>query len=175
MLGYTPDWDYVSTANGYRVVRCVGHPRAWKKGHYVYVHVVVAEQKLGRLLVSGEVVHHRDGNILNNSPDNVVVQLREDHVRLHHKGPSYSVLVCAQCGVQFKRRTRRVVKGRPTFCSRHCSGVHSVAGREIMHGTVGTYNNRKCRCAECRAAKAAAHQKRKARLVKRKSREITDL
>ena len=49
-LPYTPDWTHTSTANGYQIVRCVGHPKAWTKGHYVYVQVVLAEQKLGRLL-----------------------------------------------------------------------------------------------------------------------------
>lgn len=47
-----------------------------------YVHRIVAEQKLGRSLAPGEVVHHLDGNILNNDPDNLVVcQSQAEHVR----------------------------------------------------------------------------------------------
>jgi hypothetical protein len=46
----------------------------------VYEHMVVAEQKLGRALISGEVVHHIDFNKLNNLPSNLaILASREDH------------------------------------------------------------------------------------------------
>lgn len=40
-------------------------------------HILVARPKLG------EVVHHKDGNKLNNSPDNLQVMSRSDHSKLH--------------------------------------------------------------------------------------------
>ncbi len=36
------------------------HPRANKKG-YVLEHILIMEEKLGRHLVEGETVHHRNG------------------------------------------------------------------------------------------------------------------
>lgn len=48
-------------------------------------HRVVAELKLGRPLVRGEIVHHIDGNKKNNTPENLMVMTQADHMRLHHK------------------------------------------------------------------------------------------
>jgi len=50
------------------------------------VHRWVMEKKLGRKLEPDEVVHHRDGNKLNNSPDNLhVFSSQEEHHSLHQK------------------------------------------------------------------------------------------
>lgn len=59
------------------------HPRATKEG-YVYVHILVAEKKLGRYLKDGECVHHIDKNKLNNSIDNLMVfKTLADHTAFH--------------------------------------------------------------------------------------------
>lgn len=47
------------------------------------VHRVAAECLLGRQLLQGEVVHHIDGNRLNNTPENLLVMNRHDHSSLH--------------------------------------------------------------------------------------------
>ena len=47
------------------------HPNAGVQGH-VYEHRYLVEQALGRLLSKDEIVHHKDGNKLNNSIDNLV-------------------------------------------------------------------------------------------------------
>jgi len=47
------------------------------------VHTVIAEWKIGRPLKEKEVVHHIDGNKLNNNPENLTVMLNADHNRLH--------------------------------------------------------------------------------------------
>jgi len=50
--------------NGYRVI--------WADGkRYQFEHRVVMERHIGRLLKSHETVHHKDGNRLNNSLDNL--------------------------------------------------------------------------------------------------------
>lgn len=59
------------------------HPRAHPNG-YVYEHIVVAEQAIGRALNPAEVVHHCDGNKLNNHPDNLrVFSNQAAHLRFH--------------------------------------------------------------------------------------------
>lgn len=39
----------------------------------VYEHILVAESILGRRLLPGETVHHKDRNRANNSPENLMV------------------------------------------------------------------------------------------------------
>ena len=51
---------------------------------YAYEHRLVMEQKLGRRLQKGELVHHDDDDGLNNAPENLFVKTRASHVR-HHK------------------------------------------------------------------------------------------
>lgn len=50
-----------------------------------HMHRVVAERKLGRPLVEGEVVHHKDGNTRNNEPENLEVTIQPKHIMLHFK------------------------------------------------------------------------------------------
>jgi hypothetical protein len=57
------------------------HPRASKSG-YVAEHRLIAEGMLGRHLLRSEVVHHRDGDPMNNSPANLqVFDSNADHLR----------------------------------------------------------------------------------------------
>lgn len=53
-------------------------------------HRFLMEQVLGRPLQRDEVVHHKDGNKLNNSIDNLQVMSRKEHSRLHRKGATNS-------------------------------------------------------------------------------------
>jgi hypothetical protein len=44
----------------------------------------VAEESAGRLLTKSEVVHHKDGDKLNNRPDNLqILPDQSAHVKLH--------------------------------------------------------------------------------------------
>lgn len=57
---------------------------AWSDGR-ILEHRVVASQKLGRELLPTEVVHHKDENKLNNSPDNLMVfKTTADHTAYHY-------------------------------------------------------------------------------------------
>lgn len=49
-------------------------------------HRLVAELILGRALLPSEVVHHKDENKHNNSPDNLEVLTRAEHMRKHGLG-----------------------------------------------------------------------------------------
>ena len=54
-----------------------------KEGKKKFVHRAVMEQVLGRKLRSDEIVHHIDGNKLNNDPSNLMIVTREEHARIH--------------------------------------------------------------------------------------------
>ena len=68
-----PNWNGGRTLlNGYPAIWWPGHRKANSRG-YVCEHIVVAEKKLGRPLVEGEVVHHIDGSKTNNDPSNLQI------------------------------------------------------------------------------------------------------
>ena len=52
-----------------------GHPRA-DQGNYVFQHVLVMEEMLGRHLLPGENVHHRNGVRDDNRPENLELWAR---------------------------------------------------------------------------------------------------
>ena len=60
-----------------------GDRKTYQKIHGRHVHRVVAEQKIGRPLHSDEIVHHIDGDIHNNAPENLQVMTQSDHINLH--------------------------------------------------------------------------------------------
>lgn len=166
MFKYKPDWSRTSTANGYRVVRCEGHPRAWKKGSYVYVHRIVAEIKLGRLLRPGEVAHHIDEDKLNNSPENIEVLSKPAHTSKHsRRGRTMSALKCMNCGESFEREKRKVANPKRTFCSKSCAAKKNNRKdiKDIRHGTYSSYKYWKCRCQECRSFMAGIARKRRSK------------
>lgn len=69
--------------NGYIACYYPDHPKATTNG-YVYEHILVAEQKIGRLLTQEECVHHIDLNRSNNDPNNLMVfATRSDHAAFH--------------------------------------------------------------------------------------------
>jgi len=53
------------------------------KGKRVSRHTLIAEQKYGRTLQKGEVVHHIDGNRQNNHAKNLCVLSRRKHNQIH--------------------------------------------------------------------------------------------
>lgn len=57
--------------NGYVLVRVPDGYKGSRSNKYMLEHRLVMEQILGRSLLPDEVVHHKDGNPQNNSPDNL--------------------------------------------------------------------------------------------------------
>lgn len=65
-------------------LRGSGKGRTYTKRLGRHEHRIVAEEKLGRPLRQGEVVHHIDGNKKNNQPDNLLVlPSQREHAALH--------------------------------------------------------------------------------------------
>lgn len=112
----------MSLLGQYEYIIDKSHPRANADGA-VYVHMIVAEQKLGRNLLPEEHVHHRDLNKLNNEPDNIMVfATNSDHVRFHLYNCNEDTLslnlngayvckeqkhYCIDCGVEITRKAKR--------------------------------------------------------------------
>lgn len=76
--------DNVSSIRGYKAVR----PPAWYTGYvsrgFVREHILLMCEKFGWTeLPKGYEVHHKDGNKLNNSLDNLVVLTKSEHSRIH--------------------------------------------------------------------------------------------
>ena len=79
---------------GYRLIRALDHPFVNGDG-FVFEHRLVAEKYLltqensieinGKRYLSPEyMVHHKDGNKLNNTPDNLEVLTKAEHTRVHN-------------------------------------------------------------------------------------------
>jgi transposase-like protein len=47
---------------------------------------LIVEEREGRKLLSDEIIHHVDGDPLNNRPENLVILTRAEHMRLHMAG-----------------------------------------------------------------------------------------
>ena len=71
--------------NSYICVLCPTHPKAKSKKGYVYKHRLVMEKKLKRYLKPKEIVHHINGNKLDNSIKNLKLLNRGNHNKFHKK------------------------------------------------------------------------------------------
>lgn len=67
-----PQWNggrTIMLSHGYVLVQCPEHPRA-NRG-YMREHVIVMENTIGRRLLPGETVHHKNGVRDDNRPENL--------------------------------------------------------------------------------------------------------
>lgn len=155
----------ICKGGGYRYCRTSPpHPKANSNGLYP-LHRVVAENKLGRLLEPGEVVHHRDEDKTNDSPENLEPKTQADHARDHAKVVPEIICTCP-CGKafalkpnQFRLRKKRSQNG--IIC---CS--HSCATRITKPApTTCKCGNQKRKgywnCNRCHAANARDYKKKR--------------
>lgn len=124
-----------SNWKGGKVLASNGYVLVWvgKKHHladvrgYTYEHRLVAEDKLGRRLMAGEIPHHINGNRQDNRPENIeVMKSIAHHLNKHRKHGSKRKLADEQnpirqcacgCGKWFNRFDKG---GRPRdFISGH--------------------------------------------------------
>ena len=100
------------------LLRGSGEGKTYIKFHNRHLHRVLAEQKIGRSLEPGEVVHHADGNKRNNALENLVVLKHQgEHARIHHtKNRKCTITGCGR---------KHVAKG---LCERHYGQRRRGAG-----------------------------------------------
>lgn len=104
--------------NGYPIIYRPDRDDTIGNSGCVYVHILVAEKKLGRRLLPGEVVHHVDENKSNFSEDNLIVfKTKADHARFHKTGSIekdgdvyISPKLCKKCGKPLDRLNGIVCK-----------------------------------------------------------------
>lgn len=72
------------TKEGYILMFKPEHPRADGYG-CVREHRLIMEKKLGRYLTKKEIVHHVDGNTLNNNIENLAVMTQGEHIKEHKR------------------------------------------------------------------------------------------
>ena len=108
-----------------------GHPNASKRGT-IQEHRLVAEQIVNRPLSEKEVVHHKDGNTLNNNIDNLMIfATANDHNAFHGGEDIYEVnsvwrakkrtKPCKTCGNNFE-----YTHSSQIFCCRQCAAKDLV-------------------------------------------------
>ena len=76
-------FQYVTIKAGHAWIRDDKHPNCNANSQIPMAHVIM-ENLIGRYLDKGEVVHHIDGNGLNNSLDNLQIMSISEHVKHHN-------------------------------------------------------------------------------------------
>lgn len=69
--------------SGYWYLYMPDHPNAIKEGRYIAEHRFILEKKIGRLLTSDEISHHKNGIKTDNRPSNLELKTISEHNRLH--------------------------------------------------------------------------------------------
>ena len=74
----------VCLSHGYLKVRMPNHRLADSRG-YVFLHILLAEYYFEHTLLENEVVHHINGDKLDNRKENLQIMNKKDHDRYHTK------------------------------------------------------------------------------------------
>lgn len=108
---------------------------------YVYEHRYVMEANIGHKLQDNEVVHHIDGNKLNNHPDNLIWMDIGQHTKLHNRlkqlenGTEVSDKKCLNCGKPISRRNN--------YCGAECKETMMLRRKkdklEKFHAALDAY------------------------------------
>jgi len=121
---------YVDADGRFRV-RVPNHPRAYSEG-YIFRSIIAYELYHNTKVPLSMDVHHKDGNRLNDSKENLVLIKHSEHSSLHNVKRRVDIpRVCKHCGKEFLiKRWRLKDTTRGIFCTKKCFHVH---GRSETH------------------------------------------
>lgn len=88
------------------------------KKYTLHLHKKIWEETWG-LMEDNEVIHHIDGNPINNDMDNLKCMSQSEHLKLHRSENAHEV-ICAECGTVWKTTRLAPVN----FCSDVCWHRH---------------------------------------------------
>ena len=119
-------WTPANTEDGYNrkgwfMVYLPDHPRANSLG-YVPRAAVHYEYFNNDKLKKGEEVHHKDKNRLNDTKENLIKLVHQEHSKLHNKeGLKDITQTCVMCKKPFLIKQWRLNQGRlGKYCSQKC-------------------------------------------------------
>jgi len=127
--------------NGYRAIYEPTHPKCMKNTNWdgwIYEHISVATKMLKRDLRDDEVIHHLDGDRLNNHPKNLIVLEGSQHCKLHawlSAGAHYKETLnenrvnCGKPKWHYVKQcpicNKAIYDIRSKFCSHKCANISS--------------------------------------------------
>lgn len=91
------------------------------KPHYFLLHRYIMQYSLGRKLKKGEIIHHRDGDPLNNKLENLeLVKSHSKHLSDHQSERLKKIINCGYCGNHFHPKKLLNKKIIQRFCQPLC-------------------------------------------------------